>query len=305
MHRDGALLAALEEMGRGQFQLVTRAQARTVLSTDQIDRLRRVGLLRTVYPGVYTLAGSRSTWRQRAMGACLSFGEPVALAGLSAAHLWELDDGRHAFPLEVVVPRNRNGKRRGVVAHRAELLPGDLAQRFGVPVTSPARTILDLSRRLSRVQLERALDRALRDRRLTMAELRSRLDGQVHDQGRYGVVRSVLDERGAGYRPGDSHAEDELYLSIVRAGLPAPARQQQVVVGDRVYLLDLAYVEEKIALEFDSFRYHGDVTSFHADRQRSVELQLAGWMVLQLTARHDQDSVVGWIDRALRARGRL
>lgn len=302
MYRDGALLAALEDIGRDQFQLVTRPQALTLLSRNQIDRLRGAGLLRSVYPGVYALPGSRPTWRQRAMGACLTFGRPVALAGLSAAHLWELDPGGHAISLEVVVPRNRNGRRQGVVAHRVDLLDGDLAERFGLPVTSPVRTILDLSRRLSREQLERYLDRALRDRRLTMADLRWRVERQVGQRCRYHPLRSLLDERGVDYRAGDSHAEDELYLWIVRAGLPGPDRQVQVVVRGRVYLLDLAYVQQKIAIEYDSFRYHGGVESFYADRQRTLELQLAGWMVLQVTARHDEDSVVKWIRRALNAR---
>lgn len=303
MYKEARWLAELDATARDQFQLVSRAQALQVLSEHQIARLRRSGFLKTLYAGVYTLPGAQPSWRQRALAACLALGPPVAVFSLSAAHLWEIDGGLRPRSLELIVPRNRNGRCPDVLIHRAELLPGDVAERFGIPVTTPARTILDLSTRLTEARLGRCLDEALRTHRLTLSELEERLDqGGSRCRRRSRVLRLLLNERAGRYRTGDSPAEDQVYFWIVNAGLPPPDRQVQVLLDGKVFLLDLAYPAERIAVEYDSVRYHGGVESFHADRERLGELQLAGWLVLSVTARWSRAQVVECVGRALAER---
>lgn len=303
MYKEADWLTRLQVIAKPQFQSVSRTQALTVLSKDQLTRLLAAGFLRRLHAGVYALPGASASWRQRAMAACLSLGPPVATFGFSAAHLWELDDGRYPQPLEVVVPHNRSGRCPGVVVHRRQLPTTDLASRFEIPVTSPARTILDLSTRLPPSRLGRWLDEALRRHQLTIAELEQRLEmEESRSQRRSLVVRALLDDRAGGYRAGDSPAEDEIYFWIVSAGLPPPARQVQVEIDGQLFLLDLAYILERIAVEYDSVRYHGGAESFHADRDRMGELQLAGWLVLPVTARRDRTMVVDWVGRALATR---
>lgn len=303
MYKEGKWLGELEATARGQFQLVTRAQALDVLSRQQITRLRKAGLLKPLHTGVYALPGAQASWRQRAMAACLAVGPPVATFGLSAAHLWELDRGLRPRSLELIVPRYRNGRCPGVIVHRADLLPGDITARFGIPVTTPARTLLDLSTRLTPAGLGRCLDEALRTHRLTLAELEQRLElAGSRSRRRTGVLRLSLDERAGAYRAGDSPAEDQVYWWIVSAGLPAPARQVQVLVDGAVVLLDLAYPAERIAIEYDSVRHHAGIEAFHADRRRLGALQLAGWIVLPITGRWSRGDVVECVRRALAGR---
>jgi len=63
-------------------------------------------------------------------------------------------DGR----VHVTAPADRD--RPGLVVHRAPLPADDLAKRAGIPVTTPARTLVDLADVAPRRTLERAMDEA-------------------------------------------------------------------------------------------------------------------------------------------------
>ena len=117
------------------------------------------------------------------------------------------------------------------------------------------------------------------------------------------ALRRLVDERGAGYRPGDTYWEDRLYRWIVAAGLPPPQRQCWVVVGGDRRRLDLAYPGQKIAIEFDGWDTHRLRRHFDEDRARTIELQLAGWFVLAFTSRSTPAEVADKVRRALAQRG--
>src|SRR5680860_622447 len=82
-------------------------------------------------------------WKQRAMAACLWAGDGAALSHKSAALLWGLD-GIVTSLVEITTPRALSDPR--VMIHRSRLLTGDHVTRVGgIPVTSPTRTLLNLS----------------------------------------------------------------------------------------------------------------------------------------------------------------
>jgi hypothetical protein len=91
-------------------------------------------------------------------------GQPCWLAGPTAAAVVRFDGFQIAPPYHAVTKRDRNVRRIGVVIPTTEHL--DFIDRQicgGLPVTSPARTLIDLAAIAPRPALSAALDGALRD----------------------------------------------------------------------------------------------------------------------------------------------
>lgn len=84
----------------------------------------------------------------------------------------------------------------------------------------------------------------------------------------------------------ESDLETLLCVLIERAGLPAPVLQHRVVVGGRRFRIDVAYPEQRVAIEGDGFEFHTDHDVFELDRVRQNALVLEGWRVLRFTWRH-------------------
>jgi very-short-patch-repair endonuclease len=87
---------------------------------------------------------------------------------------------------------------------------------------------------------------------------------------------------------GDTDAEAAVVRELVRLGLPRPQQQVQAVAGPKVYVLDLAWPELKIAIELDGFDPHGILReAFDHDRDRDLRLRRAGWEIIRITTRTD------------------
>lgn len=82
----------------------------------------------------------------------------------------------------------------------------------------------------------------------------------------------------------DSGPEVTLLEICEKYGLTRPARQAPVVLEGRRFLLDLAYPQQKIAIEYDGFKEHTTPAQFATDRQRQNALILHGWSVLRFSA---------------------
>ncbi len=91
--------------------------------------------------------------------------------------------------------------------------------------------------------------------------------------------------------PGDSNGEVELAAWLTAAGLPAPTPQHQVTAGGTVYLVDLAYPEVRLGLEYDGWTAHGTRSAFDRDRVRGNALAAAGWTILHVTSEMSREGV--------------
>jgi len=293
------LLSQLDGLARRQFGLVTRAQALEVMSIGQLRGLLDRDLLVTVHRGVYRLAGASPSWRQRAMAAHLAYGTPSALSYRAAARIWGFE-GILAEDPEITVPRWRDGCRARILTHRAPLPASDVSFRYGIPVTTPCRTLVDLARVSSTYLLERAVDHTLRNSLVRPEQLAESV-GTIRGSGHVGIAGlcDLLRYRVEHPGIGDSEWADRVYGWIVDSGLEAPLRQVQVMLGSTVWILDMAYPDRKIAIEFDGYDYHGRRHRFDSDAARYDELVLAGWTVLRVTSKHGRDRVVTWVARAL------
>jgi very-short-patch-repair endonuclease len=218
------------------------------------------------------------------MGAVLACGGDSVLSHMSAAALWGIRamkreptaERRRPEVIHVSVPRNAR-LRDGIKVHRATRLAlADRASREGVPLTSPARTLIDLGNVLPRAQLEAAVNEA---DRLGLVDPESLRSGVGDHRGCRGVVtlRKVLDRRT--FALTDSELERRFMPLIARAGLPAPMTQQHVN-GFRV---DFFWPELGLVVETDGLRYHRTASQQSRDHVRDQAHVASGLTVLRFS----------------------
>ncbi|MEQ9398318.1 MAG: DUF559 domain-containing protein [Longimicrobiales bacterium] len=278
--------ALIRDVARRQHGVVTRAQLMDAgLSRWVVKRRLAAGRLRRLHAGVY-LVGPIEPPRAAAMAAVLAGGPGAVLSHFSAAELWSLrpeappDPPRAGTIVDITVPGADRGRRPGVRAHRAAALaPVERTEVEGVPVTTAARTLLDLAGEVGSGELERMVARARR------AELTDRSEWPAllsRHRGRRGVavLRSILSTPGG---PALTRSEAESrFLELVRgAGLSVPA--SNIRIGR--YEVDFLWARERLAVEVDGFRYHRSRQRFETDRRKDAWLLGRGVTVLRLSWR--------------------
>jgi predicted transcriptional regulator of viral defense system len=179
------------DIAHRQYGVITRAQALAAgVHRRSIDRLVGSGRWEIVARAVYRVSGSPRSWEQRALALVLSAGDEAVVSHRSAAHLYGLDGFGPTGRIDVTTSRHRRHTIVGATVHETTD-PHLLSQRTrrGVPVTGPARTVLDVCWVVDDdLTALRALDEMLRHRLVTWEELWQCL--VVHARrGRNGVAR--------------------------------------------------------------------------------------------------------------------
>src|SRR4051812_41182655 len=152
----------ISERATAQHGPITRSQLRELgLSDERINRRLAAGKLTRLYPGVFAV-GQRAMPREgRWMAAVLACGERAVLSHADAGTLWDLVPSRGTV-IHVMTP-SRSGRvpdRGRVRLHRVGALADDeRTVRDGIPVTTPARTLLDLAPSLRPRALEDVVER--------------------------------------------------------------------------------------------------------------------------------------------------
>lgn len=115
-------------------------------------------------------------------------------------------------------------------------------------------------------------------KRMSLAEIRRRglrISAQTPSSQRMGKLVA----------PRVSRLPDECLWSHVLAHYPEAQREYRWAVPNRRFRIDIALVDERIAIEVDGWQYHGKFKQAHeADRERQNLLAIAGWLVLRFTA---------------------
>jgi len=262
---------------RRQHGVVTSAQLRELgFSAQAIAHRVRRGRLHRVHRGVYAVGSPEITQQGRWMAAVLSCGEGAVLSHGSAAALWGMRRVRNS-PLEVSVPRDRRPRRPGVKVHRTSFVAAvDVAHHDRIPVTSPARTLIDLATCLDAGQLERAVNEADRLGLVDPERLRAAVGKRGNVRGAP-ALRKLLDR--LTFRLTDSELERE-FLRIVRlAELPMPD------TGVRVsgFKVDFFWPTLGLVVETDGLRYHRTPAQQARDRRRDQAHARAGLTPLRFT----------------------
>ena len=180
--------------------------------------------------------------------------------------------GEIAAPQHGVVARWQLGVRlsRDEVDHlihrTRNLQPGDITTHWGIPGTTPLRTLLDLCQTLPLDALDAALSEALVRKLVTIEDLESRARGKL---------KRLLPTTA----PTRSRLERRFRALLCEHGLPQPI-SNGVVEGMEV---DLHRPELKLIVEIDGYGTHDHGRAFETDRTRDQRLLVAGWRVARVT----------------------
>jgi hypothetical protein len=297
----------LNRIAASQHGLITLDQAlKAGLSTGQIRQRVRSGVWAVARPRVYAIAGAPVTWAQTVAAVALSLQPRAWISHATAGRLWGFPGVDHDH-LDVVVDLDRRIRMEGVRPHRSgALFTADLARDQRIPVTSPERTLVDLSAGVAPAPLGRILDDSLRRRLIRLDRLRLCVARLAKAPGRRPtVIQDLLAARLPGYDPGDSDLETRVLRLLVGAGLPAPVQQYRVRLAGRTVKLDLAYPPERLAIELYGWEFHGSRSAFDDDRARANALRLAGWTLLEFTSRSADETIVDSVTVALAESGRF
>jgi Transcriptional regulator, AbiEi antitoxin/Protein of unknown function (DUF559) len=290
----GRLLA---ELAARQHGVVTRAQLLGIgITSPTISGWVREGRLHRVHRGVYAVGHPRLTPEGRFLAAVFACGPGAVLSHESAAVLWGLRQPRGPR-IDVTVPTRGGRSRRGVlITHRSTLEPEEVTVKDGIPVTSAARTVLDLADVLRRRPLERVLDEAF--------YLGLDLEGLTPRRGRrgFGLLTAVLAAHEAGTTWTRSALEERMLTLCRRRGLPPPVVNGEVGRWD----VDFHWPCERLIVETDAWSSHGGRGAFERDRAKDAQLVEAGWRVVRITRNRlarEPDAVAAQLARLLYADG--
>lgn len=293
-------------VARRQYGLVTKRQALDAgLSPAQIKARVRSGEWVLLRPTVYAIAGAPVTWAATVCAAVLG-AEPKAWAShQTAAALWGFP-GAMTDPIEILTPLGRQARIAGVRRHRSgALFSDDLSRQSAISVTSPERTLVDLSGFCGAHELGRVLDDGLRRGLVRLERLRrcvGRLEGGPGR--RPAVIHDLLAARLPGYDPGDSDLETRVLSLLASRGHPLPVQQYRVRIGGRTFKIDLAYPDLLLAIELDGWDTHRTRSAFDYDRTRANALVLAGWKLVRFTSRSTDAEILACIGTAAARFGR-
>jgi very-short-patch-repair endonuclease/predicted transcriptional regulator of viral defense system len=285
---------APNQIARRQHALVTHDQALAAgLSPSQIRRRNRSGEWRVARPGVYAVDGAPPTWLQSVAAVALSSQPGAWVSHQTAATMWAMP-GVSDGAIHVVTGLERRVRLEGVCGHRSgALYTADLAVLHRVPVTAPARTLVDIAATLSYRQLGVAVDDAVRRRIVTLAALRRCVARLREAPGRrLTVLQQLLAERLPGYDPGDSDLETRVLRLLIRNGFQPPAQQHRVRFRGRTFRIDLAYPAQRLAIELDGWEFHRTRSAFDDDRARANLLVAHGWTIVRFTSRSSETEIV-------------
>ncbi len=270
--------SAVAWLAARQHGVITAAQLLDCgLSRAQIaTKLRRCELHR-LHHGVFAVGHTALPEFGLEHAAVLACGEGTVLSHASAAWMWRLIR-RPGGPVHVTVLGRTLRCRPGLRIHRSDTLPpADIRTREAMPLTSPARTLIDLAAGRTQDAFEAALSEARFLRLIRDGELERALERSRSRPGTK-AVRAHLN-REAGPQITQSQAE-RLFLRLVRqAGLPPP-RTQQRIEGFRV---DAVWPAERLVVELDGIQGHGHRSAFERDRRRDAILIAHGWRVIHFT----------------------
>jgi very-short-patch-repair endonuclease len=278
----------MARLAGSQHGVVGRWQLEGLGFTEQMIRTRMAhgGLLR-LHRGVYAVGHRALTVESRWMAAVLAHGPQAVLSHRSAGQLWGICPRSRIAP-EVTCPGSKKTK-RWIAAHRGSLPEDEMVRERGIPVTSVARTLLDLAATRPEREVERAWNEA------EVRELRGRLSVpdllKRHPRRKGSPVLMRLANRKTlpvGITRNDF---EEAFLGLIdRFGLPRPRMNVHMPIRDRFFEFDCLWERERVIVELDGGAAHRTTKAFHDNRERDRILIAEGYRTTRITWAHIHDT---------------
>jgi very-short-patch-repair endonuclease len=291
--------APVWQLAANQHGVITRSQLLSFgLTRTEVQGRLASGRLHRVFRGVYAVGRPELTAHGWWMAAVLACGRDAVLSHESAAALWgfrgrrgsrraaessgyparrQLGSGVPAPAIDISVPAGTFRRRKGIRLHRrSSWKSGDATRRDGIPVTSPARTLIDLATVLASGPLEAAVNEADKFGLIDPESLRSEIESHAGLDG-VPALRRLLDRRT--FALTDSELERRFLRLVRKAGLPPPRTRQRV----NGFQVDFFWPELGLIVETDGLRYHRTPAQQTRDRLRDQLHAAAGLTSLRFT----------------------
>ena len=244
----------LARLATRQEGVVSRRQL-IVLGFSQrtISRHVAAGRLHRLYPGVYAVGHARLSERGSSLAAviaCATRSGTSALSHRSAGRLHRFLRSTASGPIDV--SSTERHRLAGLRCHQVRRLhPADLTTIGAIPVTTPARTLLDLAEVLHPRRLHDALEQALRIDAFDLLAIRETIE---RNPGRHGIrpltetIARLPDVAPTLW----SDLEVDLAGLLRASDLPQPSAGV-VVEGETV---DFLWPGPRVIVETDGHPYH-------------------------------------------------
>jgi very-short-patch-repair endonuclease len=267
------------------------------VSRAAIDHWVQRGRLHGLYRGVYAVGHTALRVEGRRLAAVLACGPGAVLSHVSAAAHWGLLQTA-AAKIDVTAPTSRRAQ-RAIRVHRARsLVACDTTTHQAIPVTTIARTLLDLAAATDEHRLERAIAQAHH----------LRLYDHTHITG---LLRRANGHRGANAlasataREDPKHTANDFearFLKLIRdAGLPEPLVNHPLHAPDHGQIrVDFYWPAHNLVVETDGWHTHATRPAFEQDRAKDAALTAAGLRVVRFTWRTDDATIRRRLERLLR-----
>jgi very-short-patch-repair endonuclease/predicted transcriptional regulator of viral defense system len=291
----------LGELAARQHGVVARRQMAAIgLTLSMLKSRVASGQLVRLHHGVYAVGHDRLRREGRWLAAVLAAGDGAVLSHRDAAALHGLrPPGNHAR-WEVTTTGRASSTRRIRVFRTTSLDADDVTSTDGIPVTSVARTLVDLAAAVSQAQLTKALNEAERQRVFDLGAIERALGRTRNRNGTgYAAMQHALEELQAiGAHVTRSELEDRFLALLDAHDLPRPLTNHWIDTVE----VDACWPQRRLAVELDGWGTHATRRAFQDDRERANDLTAAGWTLLRFTwadvTRRPQDA-------ATRVRGAL
>jgi predicted transcriptional regulator of viral defense system len=275
--------AAIGALASRQHGVVARSQLVAAgIGRGAIDHRLALRRLLPVHRGVFAVGHTASSRYGAWMAAVLAAGTGAVLSHRSAAALWRISDKVPAT-IDVIAPRHRRS-RPPLVVHRIRLESDEVTVVRGIPVTTPARTLLDLTAVLEPRQLERAITEAEVQRLTSPTSIDALIERHPNRRGTAALRRIVAKRHEIGKTVTRSELEAAFLAFVEDHGLPRPRTNTRIHVPGGL-VVDAAWPDERLVVELDSYGIHTTRRNFEDDRARDRALTVAGWRTVRVTWR--------------------
>jgi hypothetical protein len=268
------------DLAHNQHGVVSSDQLREVGYTPQAIYHRiRTGRLHPLHRGVYAVGRPHVTEHGRWIAAVIACGAGAVLSHSSAAALWRIGSEKSGL-VELSLPSLARRCRPGLQIHqRPSLQDRDTTVEYGIPVTTPVQTLIDMAPRLDRPGVERLINEADKYDLVHPPGLRRALDERAGEPG-VACLREILDRRT--FRLTKEELERRFLPLASKAGLPVPLTGQWV----NGFEVDFYWPDLGLVVETDGLRYHRTPAEQARDRLRDQAHTAAGLTQLRFT--HEQ-----------------
>jgi very-short-patch-repair endonuclease len=267
-------------LGSAQQGAVKRAQLLAAgVGENAVKRRARKGQLHRRYRGVYIVGHLALAPRAEEFAALLACGDRALVSHRSAAYLWSMLADR-PDQIDVTLVGSRRRPKPGIRLHLVSAIDGrDVRPIDDLPVTAPARTLIDFAADAEDDELEAAVSEARALRRIRDGDLEAALARAGNRRGVARMRRLISRESDSGYTR--SKAERHMRRLMRDAALAQPRCNRRL----HGYRVDFLWSEQRLIVEVDGYQFHGHRYAFERDRKRDAAHVLAGYRVIRITWR--------------------